>query len=62
MKDFEVVVDVLLVEELIADVEVPLDSVLVMVVLVLVKLVVENTEPKIRCVILIYNTLFTYIK
>ena len=61
MKEFEVVVDVLIVEELIANVEVLLDFVLVMVVLVLVELVVEKTESKIRCVILIYNTLFTYI-
>ena len=55
MKEFEVVLDVLLVEELIADVEVPLDFVLVMVALVLVELVVENTESKIRCAILIYK-------
>ena len=53
VKEFEVVVDVLIVEELIANVEVLLDFVLVMVVLVLVELVVENAEFKIRCLILI---------
>ena len=55
MTEFEVVVDVMPVGELIVAVEVPLNFVLVMIILVLVELVVVNTETRIECVILSYQ-------